>query len=199
MVQGGKTVEMSCGWAKTEIATCEKDVTKIKLQINGGSPLNNLAIGKDDIHTKRTGMKALVKMFNKNIKSSLIVSFKPLTGKGVEPDVALHLEMMPSTCLLQKKMLYFVSGYRNYAADKLLAQTQVGILKKPQGNVVMSCFPKVMDCPDMLEVVVQVWQEDVMATLTVIQKKEVALMMKKMEEFVTKLYPVFFSDGFAYS
>jgi len=130
---------------------CEKDASKIKLQITGGSPLNNIAIGKEDIHTKRSGMKGFLKLFNNNIKSSLIVSFKPLTA--VEPETRLHLSMLPSTCLLQKKMLYLLSGYRNYAAEKLMNQSSVGLLKKPSGNVVMSCFPKILDCPDVLEIV----------------------------------------------
>lgn len=63
-------------------------------------------------------MKALMKMFNSNIKSTIIVSFKPLTS--VEAETRLHLEMLPSTCLIQKKLLFFVSGYRNYAAEQLL-------------------------------------------------------------------------------
>ena len=108
---------MTTGWAKTPLITCDRDVSKLRLEIFGGSPLNEVAISKDDILTKRSGMKAFVKLFNNNIKSTLIVSFKPLASLEVE--TKLHLDMLPSTCLIQKKLLYFVSGYRNYAADLL--------------------------------------------------------------------------------
>lgn len=50
-------------------------------------------------------------------------------------------------------MLPIVCGFRNYAANKLLPQTQVGILKKPDGNVILSTFPKILDSPDVLETV----------------------------------------------
>jgi len=48
-------------------------------------------------------------------------------------------------------MLWLVSGYRNYAAEQLLPQMATGNLKKPVGNIIMSCFTKILDCPDILE------------------------------------------------
>lgn len=77
--------------------------------------MNSIQISKDDLSTKRSGMKAIMKMFNSNIKSTVIVSFKPL--HQIEPEARLHLDMLPSTCFIQKKMLWLVSGYRNYAAE----------------------------------------------------------------------------------
>ena len=109
-------------------------------------------------------MKAVMKMFNKNIKSTIIVSFKPIAL--VEPENKLHLELLPSTCLIQKKMLYFVSGYRNYAAKLLLPQMAAGNMKKPIGNVVMSSFGKILDCADLLESVALIWHEDYVEKFT---------------------------------
>lgn len=37
---GAKTTEMSCGWSKVELASCERDLSKIKLDIKGGSPMS---------------------------------------------------------------------------------------------------------------------------------------------------------------
>jgi len=31
---------MSCGWSKVELASCERDLSKIKLDIKGGSPMS---------------------------------------------------------------------------------------------------------------------------------------------------------------
>lgn len=62
----------------------------------------------------------------------------------------------------------------------------------------MSCFCKILDSPDILETVVQVWTEDVYSTLNLTQKKSVQLAMNKMEEVCNRIYPVLFSDGFAF-
>ena len=142
---------MTAGWAEAPISFCEKDQSKVRLEIKGGSPDNQLIISKEDLQTKRSGVKAFMKLLNSNITSTLVVSFKP--DKLLEPETKVHLEMLPSTCLVQKKMLNLVSGYRNYAADQLLPETLIGSLKQPMGNKIMSTFPKILDCPDLLEVV----------------------------------------------
>jgi len=72
-------------------------------------------------------------------------------------------------------------------------------LKKPTGNVVMSCFAKILDCPDILEVLASIWFEDHFSAMNANQKKSVELVMKKTEEIVTRIYPILFSDGFAYN
>lgn len=118
---------MTAGWAEAPISYCEKDQSKVKLEIKGGSPDNQLTISKDDLQTRRTGVKAFMKLLNSNITSTLIVSFKP--ERLLEPETKVHMEMLPSTCLIQKKMLNLVSGYRNYAADILLPETLIGSLK----------------------------------------------------------------------
>jgi hypothetical protein len=151
MKVANKETEMTCGWCSTPLATCEKDMTKVKLEITGGSPLNSLTIDKEDVRTNRSGFKSFVKLFNNNIKSTLMVTFKPL--KNLESETIYHLSMMPSTCLIQKKLLYLASGFRNYAAEKILIANNGGILKKPPGYVVLSVFPKMLDCPEAVEVV----------------------------------------------
>lgn len=57
-----------------------------------------MAISQDDIAKKRSGLKGIMNMFNKNIKSTLIVSFKPLTS--IEAECRLHLDLLPSTCFI---------------------------------------------------------------------------------------------------
>ena len=39
------------------------------------------------------------------------------------------MNFMPSTCLIQKKLLVFVSGYRNYAGSTLLKESALGNFK----------------------------------------------------------------------
>jgi hypothetical protein len=78
-------------------------------------------------------------MFNfQGVKSTIVVSFKPVAS--LEAETKYHIEMMPSTCLVNKKLLTFVSGYRNYAAKQLLVTTLSESLKQPAGDLVMSSF-----------------------------------------------------------
>ena len=49
------------------------------------------------------------------VKSVIVVSSKQYSSLAVDEKV--HLDCLPSTCLIQKKLLWFVSGYRNYAVD----------------------------------------------------------------------------------
>jgi hypothetical protein len=119
--QQGKTTEMSCGWASIELEKCERDLNKVKLEIKGGSPMTETQIQGTDVHTKRQGVKGFIKLFNQNIKSSLTISLKSHTN--LEADAKVHFEMMPSTCLVHKKLLHFVSGFRNYASEKLNKQS----------------------------------------------------------------------------
>jgi hypothetical protein len=197
VVVQNKTTEMTAGWAEAPISFCERDQAKVRLQINGGSLDNQLEISKDDLQTKRTGVKAFMKLLNSNITSTLIVSFKP--EKQLEPETKVHLELLPSTCLVQKKILNLVSGFRNYAADLLLPETLVGALRQPMGNKIMSTFPKMLDCPDLLEVVAQVWHEDHFAAMPQNSRKSVTVAIQKTEEIVSRIYPLLFSDAFAYS
>lgn len=63
----------------------------------------------------------------------------------------------------------------------------------------MSCFNKMLDCLDILEVVVKVWHEDYFSTMSVDKKKSIVEMMRLADDFAIRIYPVIFSDGFGYS
>jgi hypothetical protein len=103
---------------------------------------------------------------------------------------------LPSTCLIQKRILLFVSGYRNYAGQTLLKESTLGNFKQPGGNVVLSCFPKIVDNIDILEIVTCVWAEDVLSGMSAAQKKSIEFPMLKAKEMIHKIYPVLFADEF---
>jgi hypothetical protein len=58
-------------------------------------------------------------------------------------------------------MIHFVSGFRNYSAQKLLKEVVSGEFKQPGGNVAIATFPAVYDNPEIMEALVRVWTEDV--------------------------------------
>jgi hypothetical protein len=41
----------------------------------------------------------------------------------------------------------------------------MGTFKQPQGDIVISSFPKLIDNPDICEVIIKVWAEDVWSSL----------------------------------
>ena len=49
--------------------------------------------------------------------------------KGLEEDTKLHMQMLPSICLVHKRLIHFVSGFRNYAGQKLLKESSLGEFK----------------------------------------------------------------------
>ena len=117
-------------------------------------------------------------------------------------DVKFHLDMLPTVCLLPERLLFFVSGFRNYLAEQLLSKSAVGGItsfKKPEGDPLVTTFKRVFDSPDIMEVFVPIWAEDVLSQLTSRQKMNVAHMIFKTKEMLRKLYPVTYADNFAYS
>lgn len=60
----------------------------------------------------------------------------------------------------------------------------------------LSCFPKLVDNIDILEVLVQVWAEDVLGTMSAAHKKSIQMPINKAKEIIHKIYPVLFADEF---
>ena len=98
-----------------------RNISGLKLEVHGGSPTAQILIQESDVHTKRTGVQSILKIFSSKITSQLSVSFKLATS--LDPEIKLHMQFLPSTCLIQRKLLLFVSGYRNYAGRRLLKGT----------------------------------------------------------------------------
>lgn len=77
-----------------------------------------------------------------------------------------------------------------------MKESTLGNFKQPGGSVTLSTFPKLIDNIDILEVLTAVWNEDVLATMTAVQKKNFDTIIQKMNEVVHKIYPVLFADEF---
>jgi len=63
----------------------------------------------------------------------------------------------------------------------------------------MSTFPKIVDCPDFLEVVAYRWNEDVLKTMSSKLNKDFDMVTDQTVDFIMRLYPVFFTDEFNYA
>ena len=120
-----------------------------------------------DVHTNRTGIKhSLMRVVNSKIQSQLTVQLRPFAKFADE--TRAHLEFLPATCFIQKRLLYLASGFRNFLGEKLLHEGSSGVMhtfKKPEGDPIITTFAKMLDCPDICELLVQIWTEDVWASM----------------------------------
>jgi hypothetical protein len=92
-----------------------------KLAIKGGSPNAELLIKDADIHTNRSGIKySIMKVVNNKISSQLTLEIRP--HSKFSDETKFHMDLLPSTYFVPKRLLYFVSGFRNYLGEKLLVQ-----------------------------------------------------------------------------
>jgi len=80
----------------------------------------------------------------------------------------------------------------------LLAKSIGGIVsfKKPAGDPLITTFKRVFDSPDIMEVLVTIWAEDILSQLTSRQKMNVSHMIFKAKEVLRKLYPVTYAETF---
>lgn len=112
-------------------------------------------------------------------------------------DVRYHMTMMPSSCLVHRDLLHFVSAFMNYKARKLLEEQLGGVFKKPAGDAVIACFPMVMDCPEIVENLAMIWREDVdQAMRTAKAEMDVNWIMRRMKDYICRLYAILYSEDF---
>jgi hypothetical protein len=138
-----------------------------------------------------------MRVVNSKITSQLVINIRPHTK--FTDEVKYHLDMLPRTCFLPKRLLYFVSGFRNILGEKLLkegASTGLQTFKKPEGDPVITTFPKVIDCPDIIEILSVIWNEDFVDQMARGENMNIELIMMMTKTFIRKLYPVIYSEEF---
>lgn len=184
----GKVSEMCCGWCELPIGMIASK--SLDLEIKGGSPYQEIEIKKDELRADRTGFAAFKKALG-GVKSQLVVDVKEVAK--FEKEVKFHLDLMPSTCLVHKALLYFISGFVNYKADKLLKdQTGTGF-RKPSGDLIMSAFPAILDNQEILEALTPVWCDKMQVEINEKRKQDIAFIVQKTVEVISKLYTVIHS------
>ena len=117
---------MCCGWSELPLESFKStsNIGSQKLLINGGTPIQNIEIASSDVIANRSGFKAVQAAFSGGVKSHIEISIT--VEKKFEKNISTHLQVMPSTCLIQTPLLYFVSGFMNYKAKKILSETSAG-------------------------------------------------------------------------
>jgi hypothetical protein len=62
------------------------------------------------------------------------------------------------------------------------------------GDIVISCFPKIMDCPDIVEELAEIYQQDYWEHTNVNQKNQITYIGNYSAEIIEKLYPVLYAE-----
>lgn len=188
---------MSCGWCAIDVQDLARGGTT-ELALLGGNPASEMQISQSDVRAGRSGLNRLKKAFAGGVvEKRLKVQVTPLAG--LRKDLKYHITMMPSTCLVHSNLLHFVSAFMNYKARKLLEEQASGggVFKKPAGDAVISCFPMVMDCPDIVENLAVIWRDDVEPEMRKGGRDmDVHWLIGRMKDYVCRLYSILYSEHF---
>jgi hypothetical protein len=107
------------------------------------------------------------------------------------------LELMPSTCLVHKSLLYFMSGFMNYKAQKLLKEASKQGFYKPPGDNVIASLPTIYNCPDIVEELSSIWTEDIQPLIENHKRNlDIDYIVTKTKETISRLYPILYSNEF---
>lgn len=190
-----KSTEMSCGWCSLDIQDLQRP-QNYDLPISGGNPQSEQAIRQEDIRADRTYLNAFKKVIAGGVvEKRLQIKVTPILKAAV--DVRYHITMMPSTCVIQKSLLHFASAFMNYKGRKLLGDQDRSLFKKPSGDTVITCFPYILDCPEIFENVSLIWNEDVVPEMKKMKAEtNIEWLVKRMKDYVCRLYPVIYSSHF---
>lgn len=71
------------------------------------------------------------------------------------------------------------------------------MFRKPAGDAVISCFPMVMDCPDIVENLAVIWREDVEPEMRKANAlTDVTWIIRRMKDYICRLYSILYSEHF---
>ena len=161
-------------------------------EIKGGSPDFPIDLDK---YNFTEGMGFFHKIRRGNIIQQLKLDvryFESFSSEG-----KYNIAMLPSTCVINKKLMHFVTGYRNYLAKKLCKEsTENAGFTVPAANHVIKTFPFILDNPDVCEKFLDEWHNNVVKKMPKASQKNLKFMTDKAEAYISRMYLVRYSDKF---
>ena len=134
-------------------------------------------------------------MLGLNQTSKSRISIKFASKEKWTKEAKAMVDLLPSTCFINKNLLSFIVSYREYAASVLKVAGSDVPYSKPSGDVVLRCFPEIIENPDIAEILTAVWVEDHVANNK--EKDPIKALVnykEAMAKVTKKLWPVLFSD-----
>ena len=183
--------DISCGFCSLSMKEVrDGKKTQHTPGIKGGSP--DLPVEKDNYDFKQ-GMNFFKKISRGTITPQLKMDlrhFKAFSSEG-----KFNISMLPNTCIINKKLMHFYNGYRNYLAQKLCKELSNNHgFSVPTGNHVIKSFPFIIDNPDICENFLQNWHTNVIKKIPKESQKNLKYITKKTEEYISRMYLVKYSD-----
>lgn len=124
------------------------------IALNGGSPIREMEIDRQDVRTRRSGWRTIVKAVTKSIETSL--KFEIIRSFPV--DDMNDICTLPDTIILPKKSLSLIKSYREYMVAKTI-KPDMRLNNKVHNLIEVKTFCRCMDCPDIFLTLSKYWKE----------------------------------------
>ena len=187
--------DVSCGFSTLsmkEFKDKNSRKTTFTIEIKGGSPDSPIQIDS-------SGANQNLSFFKKISRGNIIprLKFKIRYLNSFSDEGKFNIAMLPKIWIINKKLLHFFSGYRNYLAQKLCKETteNAGFVM-PSANHVISAFPFIVDNPDVWEKFLIEWHNNVSKKIPKSSKKNVQYLIDKVEIYISRMYLIKYSDKF---
>jgi hypothetical protein len=99
--------------------------------------------------------------------------------------------MLPSSCLVNRKLLSFIAAFRLLTFRRLAKAQQQ--LHAPSGNFAIAQFRKIFDNPDVNLILADCWDAN---ESTALKSTTLDQMMNKVEDSLLKAYAIIYSEAF---
>lgn len=191
MGQGFK--DISCGFCSLKMA----EIRAMKkrnhiIEIKGGSP--DSPIDHDPCNFKED-----MSFFKKLSRGTILQQLKMDTRyyPTISAEGKYNIQMLPRTCIINKKLMHFLVGYRNYLAKKLCKETSDNAgFSIPTGNHIIKTFPFIIDNPDVCEHFLNEWHTSVVKKMPKASQKNLDFLTDKAEAYISRIYLVKYADSF---
>lgn len=128
------------------------------IPLSAGTPDKPSVIVQTDVQTERKGFFAgLKRAFGKQIKSQFKITVRGFID--LIESKQKYIKLLPSQCMINKKLLPFFACYRQYLSELILAENLQQYRKVDQ-DAIISQFENIIDCPDICEQLIKYWDSE---------------------------------------
>ncbi|KAL4481140.1 hypothetical protein ABPG72_015095 [Tetrahymena utriculariae] len=166
--------EVSCCYGTVPLYEVLKSGSK-SIKLNGGTPIREIDIEKQDVSARRSGWRSVVKAVTGQIKTTL----KFEISRSFPDEEIYEIAALPDTVIIPKKSLSLVKSFREYAIAKSI-KLDLTFNTKMHSLIEIKTFQRCIDCPDILYPLSKFWKESVLP-FTKEYKKELDIFASLMQ------------------
>ncbi|EAS04958.2 EF hand protein (macronuclear) [Tetrahymena thermophila SB210] len=148
--------EVSCCYGTVPLYEILKSGSKT-IKLNGGTPIREIDIDKQDVSARRSGWRSVVKAVTGQIKTTL----KFEISRSFPDEEIYEIAALPDTVIIPKKSLSIIKSFREYAIAKSI-KLDLTFNTKMHSLIEIKTFQRCVDCPDILYPLSKFWKETVL-------------------------------------